>query len=129
MSGMPHSTNPVAIARETVSIAKESGSPAFEKAAKWTLIGSAVLTAVVGLLHAAKTLYRDLSPKPDSHAHGRNAPQPVPPDAGPAAETPPRSDGGHERSWVQKAKTADREPHARQARPAYREGQGHGGRH
>jgi hypothetical protein len=40
MSGMPHS-NPVAIA-------KESGSPTFEKAAKWTLIELSIVLVIIG---------------------------------------------------------------------------------
>jgi hypothetical protein len=96
MSGLPHSTNPIAIAKETVAISKQVVSPAFQKAAKWTLIISAAVTAGVGLVHAIKTMARDLTRKPETRDHQRNHAKPEPLAAGNATEeTPPlRRDSG-----------------------------------
>jgi ABC-type nickel/cobalt efflux system permease component RcnA len=126
MSRMPH-TNPVAIARDMGTIAKEADSPTFQKVSKWLLIGSAALTAVVGFIHAARTLYRDLI-RPDSSSHrGRDA-QPQQQAAPLAAEPLPHA-SGQERSWVEKARASDRHPHHHQARHIHREEHSVGGRH
>jgi hypothetical protein len=109
MSGLPHSTNPIAIAKETVAISKQVDSPAFQKAATWTLIISAAVTAAVGLVHAIKTMARDLSGQPETRDRHRDHAKPLPQAAGTATEeTPPlRRDSGHERTWVSKTTRAD----------------------
>lgn len=123
MSGMPHSTNPIAIAKETVAISKQVDSPAFQKVATWTLIISAGVTAAVGLLHAIKSIARDFAGKPERRDHTRSHTTPVPHPATQAAEETPQHApaSGHERSWVSKAKAADRMQGS--------ERHGHGGRH
>ncbi|APW58618.1 hypothetical protein BSF38_00016 [Paludisphaera borealis] len=126
---MPHS-NPVAIAKETVAIAKESGSPAFQKVATWTLIASAAVTTIVGLLHAAHTIARDLSRKPERKGYSGSHDRPKPQEARHAPEPPIQAiTGREEKSWVEKARAADREKPARHRQPAYGDGHGHGGRH
>jgi hypothetical protein len=120
MSGLTHSTNPIAIAKETVAISKEVDSPVFQKVAKWTLIVSAALTALVGVAHTVRSLVRDMAGKPQGRDHGRTYAEPVPIAAGNASDDmPPRRDGSQERSWVNKARAADR------TQPSER----HGGRH
>ena len=101
MSGIPHN-NPIAIVKESVAILKQVDSPAFQKAALWTLIISAAVTAAVGLVHAIKIMAHDLTRKPETRDHNRDHAEPMPHAAGTATEdaTPPRGDSGHERSWV-----------------------------
>jgi hypothetical protein len=122
MSGLPHSTNPIAIAKETVAISKQVDSPAFQKAATWTLIISAAVTAAVGLVHAIKTMAHDLSRKPETRDHRRDHAKPPPQATGTATEdTPSPRRESHERSWVSKTTRADL------TQGSVRNG--HGGRH
>jgi hypothetical protein len=106
MSGTPH-RDPVVIAKETVSLARETGSPAFEKAARWALIASAAVTAVVGLMHAVRGIARDLTRRPDSPRHEPRPTQPrrsIP--RHDTKEEPPVAAETSGRSW------ADRTRHA-----------------
>jgi hypothetical protein len=110
MSGLTSQTNPIAIAKETVAISKTVDSPAFQKAATWTLIASAALTAIIGLVHAGHTVYRDLIGKPATRDRDRRQADPVPTAAHIAGDdTPPDAKAGdRERTWVSKARVADR---------------------
>jgi hypothetical protein len=123
MSGLMQHTSPIAIAKETVAISKTVDSPAFQKMATWTLIASAAFTAMIGLAHAAHTLYRDMAGKSDSRNRNRRAVDPLPRAADTAGDEPAHETrpSGYERTWVNKARVADRTPE--------RERQAHGGRH
>lgn len=125
MRGMPHS-NPMAIAKETVVIARETGSPAFEKAARWALIASAAVTAVVGLIHAARTIARDLTRKSECNRYGQPNHQSKQQSAGHDHDELPGRSGGDDRSWVEKVKPSDRETRSGRHWLNNREGHGHG---
>jgi hypothetical protein len=126
MSGMPQ--NPVAAARETVAIARETGSPTFEKVARWSLIVSAAATAVTALAHTVRSIARDFLKKPNAHAPAARHARPAASThahAEPPGHDPIRGDG---RSWVEKTRYGESEDHRWQKRHAYREAHDHGGR-
>ena len=63
MSVMPPSTNPLAIARESMAMSRQSGSQVFQTVAMVTM----GVMAVASALQTLRLLQRDL----DKHEHGR----------------------------------------------------------
>jgi len=119
----------VALAKETVAIARETGSPTFEKVAKWTLIVSAATSTIVAIAHTFRAIARDLTKNTNDHAHAAVRQKPVSPPHAPAEPSVRDHAQRDERSWVEKSRANDRAKQPWQKQHAYRDGHGFGGRH
>ena len=96
------------------------------------IFGLAMLavTGLATLLHSVHAIYRDLVGAKSKGDHGRGdrpQPQDTPRHAGTTTEEnqPQGKDNGSERSWVRKARLAERKSEGEHARPEYRDRQGH----
>ncbi len=104
MNGLPPHNGPMAIAKESIAMSKETGDKTFQIMAMVMMAAGGLAT----LLHAGHVIYRDMTAK-----RGRNYER----DDGPAERTPrlPREEppehaagNDHEGSWVHKARVGER---------------------
>lgn len=104
MNGMPPHNGPMAIAKESIAMSKETGDRTFKVMALVLMAASGLAT----LLHAGHAIFRDLTA-----GRGRRGPvhEEGPPErpARPHVDMPEHDAGpGHRASWVHKARVAER---------------------
>ena len=103
MNGLPPHNAPMALAKESLAMSKETGEKTFQ-------IMAMVMMGVSGLAtlwHAGHVIYRDMTA--GRRSHERDAGPPDRP-AGPPREEPSEhaAGSGHTGSWVHKARVAER---------------------
>jgi hypothetical protein len=108
MTGMqPHDT-PLAVAKESMAMGKESGDRTF----KIMAIAMMAVTGLATLFHAVHTLWRDVrDERRNSRENGRSPPPPTLPSHASAASA---DEPGPQRRWSQDSNLASRALHENQ---------------
>ncbi len=125
---VPPPSSPLSIAKESMTMGKESGEKTFKLLAL-VMMASAGLTT---LLHAAHMVWRDMVDTRRDREYGRRDGRPQPPPDLPEYESPTREvipfrhePTGTERRWTGKANQTRRTPEGEQQWTAYSDQQGH----
>ena len=104
MNGMPPHNGPMAIAKESIAMSKETGDRTFKVMALVLMAASGLAT----LLHAGHAIFRDLTAGRGRHVHEHEA-GPTERQTGPREEAPEHGGGPeHRTSWVHKARASER---------------------
>lgn len=103
MNGLPPHNAPMALAKESIAMSKQTGEKTFQ-------IMAMVMMGVSGLAtlwHAGHVIYRDMTS--GRRTQERDATQAIRPASPPREETPEHAAGSdHQDSWVHKARVAER---------------------
>src|SRR3954447_10209917 len=116
MHGQPPHNPLSAAAREVAAMAREAKSPLFERVAIWTMMGSALTTAAIGLVQMWHMIRRDLKDERREKERERerrpdaaSPPPPGRPGVGGAATAGMPHDGrdDEQRRWTRRAEQAE----------------------
>ena len=104
MSGLPPHNDPMAIAKESIAMSKQTGDKTFHIMAMVMMAAGGLAT----LLHAGHVIYRDMTASRRNNQE-RDAAR-TDRAASPSREEPPEHAAGtdHRGSWVYKARVAER---------------------
>jgi len=121
MNGVPPQNNPLSIAKESMTMGKESGDKTFKLLALVMIASAGMAT----LFHAVHMVWRDMRGGGErSRGNGRTSHAQAMPqyaDSGSGEMQPPEAETGAERNWVRTAGRSERASEGGHAREAQRE--------